>query len=343
MNINRENYETILVDYLDGKLSPEDKAELMHFLLKNPDIAEEFEGLNDVILNPTPMGFPDKSRLKKHLYQSMGIDNEIEYLCIAELEGDLTTDEEDRLKKLSESNESVRHIKTFFSNTKLTVPQEIIYPHKSNIKRLLVIPIRRSTFRIVMGAAASIAIMLGVYAVLDFEKSFETIAKSQPEEIQSNLTSTENNSPEKSLSEIDMNNTRKKVIVSPRIDKTFPQNVSQKTLTSVEKQNFETIQALPAKLNLVAQVSPSKLNLPSHVSTNANKELNYETLQENTQAYGSTKEYTLADIAKKGLKKAANSLGIEYEVKKNEDGKLKKLSIESSLLAFSTTKNKNDE
>ncbi|HOZ16159.1 MAG TPA: hypothetical protein PLH91_10335 [Tenuifilaceae bacterium] len=337
MNINRENYETILVDYLDGKLCPEDEAELMFFLLKNPDIADEFEGLNDVTLSPAPMHFPSKSALKKHHYQSMGIDNEIEYLCIANLEGDLTTDEDVRLRKLSEGDESIRHIKTVFSNTKLAVPHEIIYPHKSNIKRLLVIPIRRSTFRIVMGAAASVAIMLGVYAALDFEKSIKTIADNQPNTIQSNLNPKDNNSTEKNLSLTDKSNTSKKVIVSPRVDKSSPHNVSQETLTNIEKQNLETIQALPAKLNLVAQVSPSKLDLPSHKSTINEIDNNIP------QVYGNTKEYTLADIAKQGLKKVANSLGVEYEVKKNEDGKLKKLSIESSLLAFSTTKNKNDE
>lgn len=341
MNINRENYETILVDYLDGKLCPEDEAELMLFFLKNPDIADEFEGLNDVTLNPAPLNFPSKSALKKHHYQSMGIDSEIEYLCIADLEGDLTTNEDVRLRKLSESDEGIRHIKTVFSNTKLTVPHEIIYPHKSNIKRLLVIPIRRSTFRIVMGAAASVAIMLGVYSTFDFEKSIKTIADNQPNTIQSNLTPKESNSTEKNLSLSGLNNKGKKVIAKPRGDKTFPQNINQETLTSVEKQNLETIQALPAKLNLVAQVSPSKLNLPSHIPTIT--EIDNKTLQENPQVLGNTKEYTLADIAKQGLKKVANSLGVEYEVKKNEDGKLKKLSIESSLLAFSTTKNKNNE
>jgi len=192
-----------------------------------------------------------------------------------------------------------------------------------------------------MGAAASIAIMLGVYAALDFEKSIKTIADNQPNTIQSKLTPKESNSTEKNLSLSGLNNKGKKVIAKPRVDKTFPQNINQETLTSSEKQNLETIQALPAKLNLVAQVSPSKLNLPSHIPTIT--EIDNKTLQENPQVYGNRKEYTLADIAKQGLKKVANSLGVEYEVKKNEDGKLKKLSIESSLLAFSTTKNKNDE
>lgn len=343
MNINRENYETILVDYLDGKISPEDEAELMLFLLKNPDIAEEFEGLNDVTLNPAPMYFPSKSALKKHHYQSMGIDNEIEYLCIANLEGDLTTDEDVKLRKLCESDESIRHIKTVFSNTKLAVPHEIVYPYKSNIKRLLVIPIRRSTFRIVMGAAASVAIMLGVYSAFDFEKSIENIADNKSSTIQNSPITTipQNNANKKEVSQIGTKIIEEKNFISPRIGKSSQENTEKETLANIEVQNLETLQALPAKLNLVAQVSPTKLNLPSHISTT--NEIDNKPLQENPQVYGSTKEYSLADIAKQGLKKVAKSLGVEYEVKKNDEGKIKKISVESSLLAFSTTKNKNDE
>ena len=132
-----------------------------------------------------------------------------------------------------------------------------------------------------MGAAASVAIMLGVYAALDFEKSIKTIADNQPNTIQSKLTPKESNSTEKNLSLSGLNNKGKKVIAKPRVDKTFPQNINQETLTSSEKQNLETIQALPAKLNLVAQVSPSKLNLPSHIPTIT--EIDNKTLQENPQ------------------------------------------------------------
>ncbi|MCB9000870.1 MAG: hypothetical protein H6537_02720 [Bacteroidales bacterium] len=36
MKINRNNYEIFLVDYLDGKLTPEKEAMLMVFLHENP-------------------------------------------------------------------------------------------------------------------------------------------------------------------------------------------------------------------------------------------------------------------------------------------------------------------
>lgn len=335
MKISRENYETILVDYLDGKLSPEDEAELMLFLIKNTDIAEEFEGLKDIALTPSAMQFPNKLTLKKHQYQPMGFDNEIEYLCIADLEGDLTSEEESKLKKLSASDESIRNIKTLFSNTKLTVPHEIVYPYKSNIKRLLVIPIRRSSFRIIMATVASVALMLGVYSALDLKKTFETVAVNQPKAIQQDLTPPNTNSPKKNQSSSNMS-ANKNAIISPKGD-----IIIRKTKAIIEKQTLETIKALPPKFSNVAQVSPTKLLLPNLSPSNTT--IAKEPLQENILAYGSTKEYTLADIAKQGLKKVANALGVEYEVKKSNNGKLKKLSIESNLLAFSTTKNKNDE
>ena len=103
MNINRQNYESILVDYLDGRLSPEDEAELMLFLLKNPDIAEEVEGLQDASINPSKIQYPNKAVLKKQSVQPFGINNEIDYLCIAELEGDINEKEKAVLKTVGET------------------------------------------------------------------------------------------------------------------------------------------------------------------------------------------------------------------------------------------------
>jgi hypothetical protein len=38
MNINRNNYETYLIDYLDGTLSDEDRSAVEHFLLMHPEL-----------------------------------------------------------------------------------------------------------------------------------------------------------------------------------------------------------------------------------------------------------------------------------------------------------------
>ena len=65
MKINRNNYEAFLIDFLDGTLDAVLVAELMLFLEANPDIREEFDGIEDVSLESQNIHFTEKDFLKK--------------------------------------------------------------------------------------------------------------------------------------------------------------------------------------------------------------------------------------------------------------------------------------
>jgi len=66
MKINRENYEVYFLDYLEGKLPPDLVDELLIFMDKNPDLKDEFEGLDTVALAPDEdIVFENKDSLKK--------------------------------------------------------------------------------------------------------------------------------------------------------------------------------------------------------------------------------------------------------------------------------------
>ena len=68
MEINKHNYEIVLIDYLDGKLNPLEVAELLLFLEQHPDIKAEFEGLENVSVSSIEQEtFPAKDALKKKL------------------------------------------------------------------------------------------------------------------------------------------------------------------------------------------------------------------------------------------------------------------------------------
>ena len=99
MDINRDNYEIFFVDYMDGKLSSGDENRLMAFLVQNPDIAEELEGIKKCVLEPVDIQYSAKEGLKKTFSQGMGIDD-FDYLCIANIEGELAPDEENLLNEL---------------------------------------------------------------------------------------------------------------------------------------------------------------------------------------------------------------------------------------------------
>ncbi|MCL2682749.1 MAG: hypothetical protein FWE63_04590 [Bacteroidales bacterium] len=51
MKINHDNYESYLVDYLDGTLSDIERAEVGLFLQQNPEIADQISDFEDVILS----------------------------------------------------------------------------------------------------------------------------------------------------------------------------------------------------------------------------------------------------------------------------------------------------
>ncbi|KXK46137.1 MAG: hypothetical protein UZ10_BCD003001461 [Bacteroidetes bacterium OLB10] len=63
--INRENYEIWFIDYFDGKLSPEQTAELLLFLEENGDLKLEFDSFSNITLPEQDVKFENKMSLKK--------------------------------------------------------------------------------------------------------------------------------------------------------------------------------------------------------------------------------------------------------------------------------------
>jgi len=52
MKINQHNYESFLIDYIDGNLSDVERMDVELFLQENPDIAEQISDFADVVLLP---------------------------------------------------------------------------------------------------------------------------------------------------------------------------------------------------------------------------------------------------------------------------------------------------
>ena len=63
MNIDRNNYETYFLNYLDGELKPADRQAVEKFLDENADLQKEFAILRQTILNPAEIVFDRKELL----------------------------------------------------------------------------------------------------------------------------------------------------------------------------------------------------------------------------------------------------------------------------------------
>ncbi len=135
MKINRTNYEVYIIDYLDGNLSPQLQKELQEFLLLNPDIKQEFDGLNQVSLHADTQIFPDKDLLKKEIESSIQGISEFDYLCIADLEEDITIQEKHELQNQLTQNIEKQTQYNLYLKTKLSSENSTKFPNKHLLKK----------------------------------------------------------------------------------------------------------------------------------------------------------------------------------------------------------------
>ncbi|MDP4292592.1 MAG: hypothetical protein Q8908_16045, partial [Bacteroidota bacterium] len=165
MKINKNNYEIYFLDYLEGRLTPDEQTELLLFVDENPDLRALLEGEELVSLNPdNAISFFPKSALKKKtgageeidmkMNSSLNAENHEEWM-IRFYENDLNDVEKAKLADFL--NSSPFYLKEFelFGSTVLQPDPKIVFSHKSRLKHnLLAMPVTRRVFTAVAVAAS---------------------------------------------------------------------------------------------------------------------------------------------------------------------------------------------
>ncbi len=161
---DRSDYEIWFTDWLDGTLDEDKTIALMIFLGENPDLREELEGLAPVMLKvPQEKGYLKKDNLYKRPEDLT--DQQFEYLCIADLENDITPDQKKELNKITGENEDKRRLHDLFQLTRLK-PPSIAFAGKGKLKRLTAgEKILRITLIGLSAAAAVILLILNPFPV----------------------------------------------------------------------------------------------------------------------------------------------------------------------------------
>lgn len=182
ININRNNYEEIYIDFLDGNLSPSEQEQLFLFLDKNPDLKEETE-LHDqeLVFEAEGVVFDKKHQLKKDKLLSGNALSNFNELCIAYMEDDLSDSEAREFASfLKESKKHAAEYELFHS-TRLVADESIVFPNKSVL--------RKKTFKLrtsyyLLSAAASVMVLMALYLFLPkqvVEVSKQPVAKMEPD------------------------------------------------------------------------------------------------------------------------------------------------------------------
>jgi len=133
MKPDRNNYETWIIDYLDGKLNARETRLLMDFLDNNPDLKEDLESLKMVVLEPAGEVYQNKQLLARDLNDLP--DDQFGILCIGHMEGDLSSEQEEELQQIIADNPERKHSFELTGKLRLTPPAGG-YNYKKRLKRL---------------------------------------------------------------------------------------------------------------------------------------------------------------------------------------------------------------
>lgn len=197
MEININNYEEIIIDFLDGKLDDDAVAELFVFLDQNPAIKSEFDLLstNQTALPVEPIAFDFSGLLKQEKINVGNYSNRL----IALLENDLTPEETKSLETEIKTYPELAAEFELFKKTKLVPENDIVFANKKVLTKKGGFTIMPLFARYSAIAAIFIAIVMGVYFFTNnnngeqmADKVDTTIAKSKQDSISEILKSKNN-------------------------------------------------------------------------------------------------------------------------------------------------------
>ncbi|HUW07124.1 MAG TPA: hypothetical protein VMW01_12770 [Williamwhitmania sp.] len=362
-NINRHNYRTTLIDFSEGRLSEREADELLAFMEENHDLLDEYLSMSNVdmpILSQGKDVFTEKVRLKKVVFVGEEFD-EFSWLCVARLEGDASNSELSELKRICEKPGELSTEAALFERVKL-LPENISYPYKKSLKRFDIVGNQHLRWYY---AAASVAAVLLIFTIpvwRDHQQQRVIASASAPIEqnlaikLSSKSSSTEVHVDNRFASNRSQSGALK--IRSTRANGLKMAEASQPNLErkAVVRSDIEVAELSPITPKVVIN-NPSLLATTPRVikirpievkSTPANYQTVGEFLAEKVsnaagidqkqvkKAVGKARAWEYAQASISGI---ARIFGFPVKVDKQYDaeGNLKKISIDTKLLAISKT------
>jgi hypothetical protein len=158
MGPDRTNYETWLIDWIDGALDNERAALLLAFLDENPDIKEEFSDLSTISLKSGTGQFRNKEALKRAPEELSR--HQFELLCVAASEKDLEALQTAELEQILSSDTGKRRTYDLFQKIRLSAPKAT-FRYKYRLRKLTTSQrIFRYSLTLVSSAAAILVMIV---------------------------------------------------------------------------------------------------------------------------------------------------------------------------------------
>jgi len=229
MQIDRTNYEIWLIDWLDGILDDHQLEQVRLFLHDNPDLKNEFEEIIESgrhamhgvsttqgISNSKNKLFRNKEQIKKSP-SDLSL-SQFEYLCVAYLEKDFSSEQADELREIINNDPERRNVFELIQKTRLVSPF-VTFNYKKRLLRRTLAQKVAGVSVIVLSAAAIIA-----FVVINFISSPRSISIKSVDKAQALVSDTSISQP---------SNTKVIPVINPV--KTLVQTKIQNTLIAAKK------------------------------------------------------------------------------------------------------------
>ncbi len=162
IDINRNNYEEYILDFIEGNLSYSIENLFMSFLDQNPDIKAEIELYEEETISQDDLVYKNKSVLQKEDLLSGVASSNFDQLCIARIENDLTKKEASDFEQYIQKDAKKQKEFELYQLTKIKADKSIEFDGKYALRRTEKGFFRRNYFAIV-SAAASVIILISLY------------------------------------------------------------------------------------------------------------------------------------------------------------------------------------
>lgn len=354
MKINRNNYESFFIDYLEGNLDEKLVDDFIEFLTQNPDLKEELAMFSPVAIEPANLEFNRKELLYKEKFD---LESEFTEAAIANLEGDLNDDEKVAFETYIATHPEKKHDLNLFEKTRLIADQSVVYQKKNELYKTT--PLKTILLWSGRVAAVLVIALLAYFFVVRNEKSpvekstVAVLKESKPnKEIPSEIKKTQEN-----------NNTQQKaqpVKPKPKVpgkEVKKPKN-EQKQNESLRENSKGRISQDDMAMNgiepvLFAQLSPVSATIESKLP-----ETTLETMYITIPSVETYDERLLVDVVKEktgiekisfnkitkaGLNLFANISNEKFSYQTDEAGKVTEIIYDSRLLAFTIPTNQAEE
>jgi hypothetical protein len=357
MKIDRSNYESYFLDFLEGRLPEKEVDELMAFINLNPDIEEILPYSDKYVVESNKELSLNKNFLFKSLENFDSInDSNFEEFCIAWYENDLSDASRKSFLKYLETNPAKSNDFESYGKVFLKPDLKNRFPHKSQLKKFVFSP----AYRLISITSAAAAILFIFFYLYPFNKQFDqknsgNIALSQK---QSSSVS-KSRVPVLAMGQTVSANT----ILSNKVEvlqhnslKSIPVNMVDQpdsaareiiNLALIDNIKFTKLSANISSEN-IALLQVSQINIPLVVNSNYPGLLNFafnrlsQFLDGNSTGSEDESDLSFWNIAKMGVSGINKLTGSDIKLNRkiDEQGKITAMAVESGSLGFSRSVSK---